>query len=250
MYNNQYPNSCCNNSCAATTNRSQHHFIFGLLIILVGLMMLAKKMGFLFLHVHFLPVIFILLGIYSGIKHRFHNFGSWALITLGILLMTPRFWVLGVLSTHLVGPVILILIGTFLLYKSYMFNNFSRKNKEAAIHETISDNSFRIVSSFGEEEKVITSKKFEGGYLDLNFSDATINLLDADFEQPAIIQISATCSEINLILPDNWKVTTQTENNFSSITDKRWQIVGDTDNAKSIIIKGKLNFSEIKLRGK
>lgn len=248
MYN-QYSNSCCNNSCDAT-NRSQNHFIFGLLIIVVGLMMLAKKMGFLFLHVHFMPVFFILIGIYSGIKHRFHNFWSWALITLGILLMIPKFLFFGILSTQLVGPIILILIGTFLLYKSYRFNNISRKSNDAVFQETISDDSFRIVSSFGEEEKVITSKKFEGGYLDLNFSDATINLLDADFEQPAVIQINATCSELNLILPDNWKVITQTENNFSSVTDKRWLAVGETDPVKNIIIKGKLNFSEIKLRGK
>ena len=58
MYNNQYPNSCCNNQIDAT-KRSQHHLIFGSLIILVGLMLMAKKMGLFFIHVHFMPFILL-----------------------------------------------------------------------------------------------------------------------------------------------------------------------------------------------
>lgn len=249
MYNNQYPNSCCNNQIDAT-KRSQHHLIFGSLIILVGLMLMAKKMGLFFIHVHFMPFIFILLGIYSGIKHRFLNFGSWALIALGILLMTPRFWVLGVLSTHLVGPVILILIGLFLIFKSNRLLQYPHRMNENFMSDKISDDSFKIAASFGEQEKIVTSKKFEGGTVDLNFSDATINLIDADFEETAIINVKATCSEINIILPDQWSVSMQTENNFSSVIDRRWQVVDELQNHKNLIIKGKLNFSEIKLKNR
>jgi hypothetical protein len=249
MYNNQFQNSCCNNQYDAT-NRSQNHLIFGILIILVGLMLLAKKMGVFFLHVHFMPVIFILLGLFSGIKHRFHNLWSWALITFGVLLMIPRFWVLGVLSTHLVGPIILILIGLFLLFKSHRSKNVSDWQNTTTVNDTVSDNSFYINASFGEQEKIITSQSFEGGTVEVNFSDATINLMNADIQQTAVINVKATCSEINLFLPDHWNVTMQAENNFSTLNDRRWQAVGYNDAQKNIIIKGKLNFSEIKLKSK
>jgi predicted membrane protein len=213
-------------------------------------MLLAKKMGIFFLHIHFIPVIFILLGVYSGIKHRFHNLGSWALITLGLFLMIPKFWVLGVLSTHLVAPLILILIGLFLLVKSYRFKNnpyWTNTNQQS---NPVSDDSFLINANFGEQQKIVTSKKFEGGTMDINFSNVTINLMDADFDQTTTININATCSEVRILLPDSWNVTVQAENYFSTVNDRRWQVVNGDTPTKNIIITGKLNFSEIKLKSR
>ena len=93
----QYKHMHCRNS-------KNSRIVLGALIILIGIVILSKRLGLFVLPFHMFPLILIAIGIYSGVKHRFRNFGSWALIALGVLFAVPKFFVFGVLSTHLVAP--------------------------------------------------------------------------------------------------------------------------------------------------
>src|SRR5690606_19681137 len=97
------------------SNNRNSRIAVGALIILIGVLILSKRLGLFILPFHIWPLVLIAIGIYSGVKHQFRNFGSWVLVSLGVLFALPKFWVLGVVSTHLAAPVILVLLGIYLI---------------------------------------------------------------------------------------------------------------------------------------
>ena len=98
-------------------NSKNSRIAFGALIILIGLVILTKRLGLFVFPFPVWPLVLIAIGIYTGVKHQFRNFGSWALIALGVLFAAPKFFFFGILSTHLVAPLILILLGIYLIVK-------------------------------------------------------------------------------------------------------------------------------------
>jgi len=217
--------------------------LLGAVIILLGLFMLIKRMKLLPLSFHLWPLILIALGIHIGMRHRFNHFGSWVLITLGVLFMIPKFTLFGVLSTHLVIPVVLILLGVYLIVKPPR-NNAPRDPIVASV-----DNDFlEIDLSFGERNAMVTSKNFKGGTIRNTFGEVRLSLTQADSTEPIILDLKVSFGSVDILVPSHWEVDMEVDNSFASIEDKRYMRTMQPENPRTLILTGSCSFGSVTVR--
>ena len=230
--------------------KKEKQLIFGFLILLAGVMLLGKKTGLFFIGFHLWPLFLIALGVAMGFKSGFRSLGSWALIILGILFLIPRFTLFGVLTTHLVGPVLLILFGAYLMLKPARKAPASAAPNAAAPTHDVHDASFIADASFSERNVVVTSKSFSGGQVVSNFSEVKIDMMDAEMEERAVLTINASFSEIEIQVPGHWNIELNSNNVLSSVEDRRWLIADSSHSGKTLYIEGNYSFSKIILKSR
>lgn len=226
------------------SDRRNKRVFFGALVILIGIFILSKRLGLLFLPFHVWPLILLAIGIYIGVKHQFRNFGAWVLIALGILFMIPRFFVFGILTTHLIGPVLIILLGIYLIVKPsrrFMMerHSFTTANDEDLINLDV---------TFGERTSVVTSKNFKGGIINNTFGSTKINLLQAESAEPVILDLRISFGSVEILIPSHWDLEIQVENSFASVEDKRYLRTLPTEENKILILKGSCSFGSITIK--
>lgn len=217
---------------------------FGALIIAIGTLVLLKKLGLFLLPFHVWPLVLIAIGVYTGVKHRFRHFGSWALIALGILFSIPRFLIFGVLSTHLVAPLMLIVLGVYLIAKP-------RRRHWQRFHSmttTVDEDILSLDVTFGERNAVVTSKNFKGGTVSNSFSETKINLMQADNTEPMILDVAVSFGTVDILVPSHWDVEFQVSNSFATVEDKRYMRVVSTDEKRTLIIRGNCSFGSINVK--
>ncbi len=221
-----------------------HRLAFGGLIILIGLIVLGRKLGLWILPFHMGPVILLAIGLYSGVKNNFRNFGSWVLILLGIMLMIPRFMIAGVMTTHLVGPLLLIVLGLWIIFKP---KRRWMQGPQSSV-ATIDDDTLDVNVSFGERTSIVTSKSFKGGTISNTFGETRINLMQADSLETMILDVRVSFGSLEIVLPSHWDVEFDVSNNFASIEDKRHLRIIDASDKRILRITGSCSFASIAVK--
>jgi predicted membrane protein len=216
----------------------------GALIVLIGGLILAKRLGLVFFSFPVWPLVVLSIGIYSGVKHNFRNLSSWVLITLGILFLIPKFMILGVPSKHLVAPVLLIMLGLYLIIRPA--RNF-RRNHEFAPGAT-DDEVIHIDITFGERSSVVTSKNFKGGTISNMFSETKLNLMQADSPEPMVLDVKVSFGSLDILVPSHWDVEFQVANSFASVEDKRYLRVMAPEDKRTLVIKGSCTFGSVSIK--
>ena len=239
--NYQQPASHYRRHCKGNKN---NRIAIGALVIIIGIILLAKRIGLFFFPFHVWPLILLAIGIYTGVKHNFRHFGSWVLIILGILFMIPRFFVFGVLSTHLVAPVLLIALGLYLIVRPR--RNFRREYD--FVNTAIDEDIINLDVSFGERNAVVTSHSFKGGTINNTFGEAKLNLMQADSTEPMILDVKVSFGSLEILMPSHWEVEFQVNNSFASVEDKRYMRMVATDERRMLIIKGNCSFGSIAVK--
>jgi len=235
------PNKRYSNHCE---NQSRNRYLWGGIIIAIGAFILAKRLGILVFPFHVWPLILVAIGIFSGVKHQFRNLGSWVLIALGILFTIPRFWVFGVLSTHLVAPVLLIVLGTYLVLRP---SGRFRKTKDLALMPTDEDQLY-IDVSFAERNEIVTSKQFKGGTVNNSFSETRLNLLQADSTETMQLDLKVSFGTVEILVPSHWEVDFQVSNSFANIEDKRLFPVVASESKRTLVLKGSCTFGSVTVK--
>lgn len=105
----------------------------GVLFIIFGILLLAKTWGFTNMFPDWLiswPFIVIVIGLISGIKHRFTRPGAYYLIGIGTAFLADRIY--PALQTYqLLFPLILLAAGLYLIFGKYDHTCcFKKVNKE------------------------------------------------------------------------------------------------------------------------
>lgn len=222
--------------------------VIGIIIAIAGLLILAKTLGLLFFSFHVWPVILLVIGISSGIKHHFRNFGSWVLIVLGILFMIPKFIVFGIVSTHLIFPVLLILLGIFIILKP---NRGYRRFRDYRMHDytsyTLDDDTIHVDVTFGERTSSVTSKNFKGGTVESTFGSAKINLLQADSPERMYLDLKVSFGTVEILVPSHWDISFQVDNTFASVEDKRYMRT-TSDPQRVLELRGSCTFGSIEVK--
>ena len=217
--------------------------VFGILIITIGLIILSKRLGLFFLHIHVWPMALLALGIYLGVKYQFRSFGAWVLITLGALFMIPRFVVFGILSTKLVLPILLVLLGIYIILRP--------QKRWQELHNSIStldDDTINLDVSFGERNAIVTSKNFKGGSINNTFGETKLSLTQADSNQTIVLNLKVSFGQVDILVPSHWDVEFQINNSFASVEDKRYLRVVDTAEKRQLILKGNCSFGSVTVK--
>lgn len=233
--------------------RARKKFGFGVIIIIVGLLVLLKQLGFNdFLPIReFWPFILITIGIIIGLRNKFQSPAPFILIIIGVVHVIPAFsFQLGeniVYSQRLIAPAILIGAGLYFLLVSRKKKGLSCDRSSIS---TFNQNFISKEVIFGGSKEIVTSKEFVGADISAIFGGVDINLTQADSQLDTItIGVRAIFGGIEIIVPPNWDVKNEVFVALGSVEDQRTIRVLDAGTQKkTLILKGLCSFGGVEIK--
>jgi hypothetical protein len=225
----------------------------GLIIVLVGIALLARKMGaavpeWLFTW----EILMITIGLYMGVRHSFRGPGWLIVMLIGIIFLLdditpelnirPYFW-----------PILLIGAGLFMMLRpSRRCGPDGRKRwrpyppspgQSPAAAEDMMD----TVSVFGGVKKNVISKDFKGGEITCVFGGAEINLSQSDIHGRVTLELTQLFGGTRLVIPPHWRVQSELVAVLGGIEDHR-TANGAVDDSKVLVLKGTSIFGGIDIK--
>jgi predicted membrane protein len=218
----------------------------GVVIILIGLAVLAKKTGLVFMNIHLWPFILIAIGLYLGAKHKFRHAAAWILIAIGTVHLIPPFELMGVASRHLIFPAALIGGGLFMIFRPK--SHFRHRSRYYSNTGIVGDDQLDINVSFGERKAIVTSRNFRGANIYNSFGSTTLNLLQADSSEVMTIDLQVSFGSVEIIVPSHWEVQFELSPTFGSVEDRRYIHTNPGTEKKLIILRGSCSFGSIEVK--
>lgn len=254
--------------------------IGGSIVVIAGALFLAKELG-----VHFpswlfsWQILLIVIGLGIGIKHNFRNAKGSILIIIGSLFLLPDIFTHFPLE-RLLWPIMIIIIGLFIIFKPHKKQRHkawqkweklqSKKHANAEAWErwskqqntkyecrdyyplkteTNNEDIVDFTSFMAGINKNIVSKNFKRGDVTVVFAGTELNFSQADFEENAILDLTAVFGGILLIVPSNWDIKSEVMCAFGSVDDKRMiQPTTSSETKKTLILKGNVYFGGIEIK--
>jgi predicted membrane protein len=238
--------------------------MLGVLILLIGGLLLLKEMGdFLPYWLFTWPMILIVIGLYTGIKNGFQNFGAVILLLVGGYFLLKDKMNLPIEIGPYLLPAALIFLGLYILFRRKKkldidwkdwegnYDRWERKirtGKPGKEKSKDDDSDFLNVEAIfcGIKRKVI-SKNFQGGEVSTVFGGTDIDFLHADIEKQAVINVSVVFGGLKLLVPAHWDVQTSLNNVAAGVEDKRYVQQGTVDPDKRLVIAGSVVFGGIEI---
>lgn len=226
----------------------------GVILILVGVLIFARKLGMILPDWLFCWQTFLIaLGFYIGAKHNFRNPGWIILVGIGSFFLLEHFF--PEFNVHeFFWPVLLIGFGVFVIikpkkhghWKDHMHGNFDPHCMEPT--ET-NENKIAITAIMGGVRKNVLSKEFQGGEITAIMGGAEVNLIQADINGKVELQIENIFGGTKLLIPNNWVVVSEVMVVLGGIEDKRPVVADAHRNAEKIlVIKGNCIFGGIDIK--
>jgi len=225
-------------------HNSFNQIFWGLAIIIVGLLFLAQNLGLMetFPFWNFLPVLLVLLGLYQLFINRFRAWvGPVIMILIGtyLLMATLDFISWSTFGT-LIWPSVLILIGL-----SIIFRSGKRQYKEFS-EDTNAQ--FNVFSAFSGQKRKLTSVDFQSGEATAMFGGTEIDLRDAKISNPpARIQTTAMFGAVEIFVPEDWDVRLDVVAFFGGSDDKRKSVISPKA-TPDLIISGTVMFGGLEIK--
>lgn len=247
-------------------NRWRHHHnpagkVFaGILVVAVGGLLMARQLGADIPHwVLSWKMLLIAIGLFVGLKHSFRTWGWMMPVLVGGVFLLEDF-VPGMALHTFFWPVMLMFIGLMIIFKprrhhrykhwkhgQWRQDNCGNWNKDSGFNS--SEDLLDAVAVFGSVKKNIISKNFKGGEATCVFGGGMINLLQADINGNAILEINAVFGGIKLYVPQHWQIqTTDLVTVMGGIDDKRaTQNHASIQENKVLVLKGAAVFGGIEI---
>lgn len=252
--------------------------IFGIVILGIGLLLLVRKLGF-FIPDWVLswPMILVVVGLFSLIKHEFKSGFGGILLGLGLYFLFEREFGFNFGIENYIFPVVLIILGIYLISKKRQENQVmddlrqrmntpKTGNSESSTSETSTGSTSKPISGmsstsgisfndrlnidaiFSGVNKRVLSKNFQGGKLTAAFGGIDLDLSQADFSGLVVMQVDVIFGGMKLIVPPHWDVRTEVSNIAAGVEDKRIYRESEVDADKVLVIKGTILFGGLEIK--
>lgn len=219
----------------------------GLFMLIIGTVLLLKVSGTILFPawVFTWPVLLIVIGLFSGVRHRFRGIGWLFPLAIGVIFLADNLSPDMRLRPYL-WPILLIAAGLFVIFRPKNrcrrggpddndFESQKTFDDKAVIvpHEEEKQSSdwrqattdrndvIDATAVFGGVKKNILSKTFKGGDVTTFMGGAEINLSQADFNGKAVIDCFNMFGGTKLIIPPDWEVQSDVVAIFGGVDDKR-----------------------------
>lgn len=236
----------------------------GFILLIIGFISLGNTLGvYIPDWLTSWPMILIALGVANGLKHNFRHPGGIVLILLGCIFLAGKI-VPGADLDSFIWPVAIIVFGIYLIVgrRGNRFrdnwNNvtWNKADETQAENASIAEEDIPLtqedyldtVSIFGSIKKNISSKNFRGGEVVAIMGGAEINLSQADFKSPIILDVVQIFGGTKIVVPAHWKISSEMVAIFGGIEDKRIICHDPTATDKLLIIKGTSIFGGVTIR--
>jgi predicted membrane protein len=266
--------------------RNDGGIVFGFVILVIGLLLLLKKVGiFIPSWVLTWPMILIVIGVFTLIKHEFKSLFGAFLLALGSYFLLKREFDLDFGIDAYIFPTALIILGIYLITKKKKEQDLIRdiqakwqvnqkRNPDGTYAEEVKSESTNSDSSFASGSrsnignmsgssfsdtlnidailsgvnKRIMSKNLRGGKLTAAFGGIDLDLTQADIQGTVTLQIDVIFGGMKLIVPPHWDIRTEVSNIAAGIEDKRTYRETAIDPDKVLILKGTVLFGGLEIR--
>lgn len=256
------------NNTTYQSRRRNNRYLTGLVLILIGGALLVERMGVPVPYWLFTwPMLLIVIGIYSGIKHSFRNCTWIILIAIGSFFLVDDF-IPDLRLQPLFWPVLIIGLGVLFIVKprrkerGWGFDGddcrgrFRRRmGRNAAFQtewqDTVADSSdyINIQSIFSGVKRNVLSKNFKGGSITCVFGGVELDLTQADITDKVVIRMEEVFGGIKMIIPADWIVQNELDGIFHGVEDKRSYRSNVAPNPnKVLILRGSAVFAGIEIR--
>jgi predicted membrane protein len=241
----------------------------GVILLAVGVVMLLQKSGlnFPFWFITW-EMIAITVGLFIGFRSNFRHPAWFILITIGVLFLIEDFYPSFHARPYL-WPILIILLGLWMIFGRHRsrirhqhYNSFNPgpAGPDQATAQPLSPypaegtqpenytgpgqvnnavyslDYVNITAVLGGAKKIIVSKNFQGGEILTFMGGAEINLVQADIQGRAVLDVTQVMGGIKLVVPANWTVISEMAVIMGGIDDKRMVITQAPD--KILVIKG------------
>jgi predicted membrane protein len=220
--------------------------IFGLLVIVAGLLLMAKNTGFITPEVSHIVFSWEMLLIAIGLANLFSYrsvVSGVILILIGGFFLLVDFYNLPFGFWNILWPVLIILVGLSMIFgMSRWRRHHGWKNSG-----TSNENFFEDIAVFGGGERKIVSTSLEGGKMVAIFGGSKIDLSRCTLApgQP-MIELVAIFGGTTLTVPPEWNVKVEVFNIFGGYADKR--VMNQIDPSKTLVLKGVTIFGGGEIR--
>lgn len=243
-------------------NRDAARVFGGLIIICIGVALLLRNLGYFVPAWLFTwPMILIIVGLYSSVKHNFRHPAGFVLIGIGSFFLVTRF-IPELRLSPAFWPVFVIALGLYFIIRPRRMRGGratwkTGERSDELVEYTEAPNpadaergdTVKIDSVFSGVDRAILSKNFKGGRISCVFGGAEIDLLQAELAGTAVLKMDVVFGGAKLILPAHWNVQSEIDGVFHSVEDKRkYNPAVGSDNSKLLILKGSCVFGGIEIK--
>jgi predicted membrane protein len=230
--------------------RSRKGIFTGLVIVAIGVIWLLREMN---LHIPYWIFDWyswvILAGVSIGFGSGFRKPASWILILVGVVFLIDDVFFIPIHIRDYFWPVMVIVIGLLVLIRPKKEPILNHENwdgfSESGDKTSDLRNRLDLVSIFNGIKKSVISKNFGGGETVTIFGGTEINLTQADFSKPVVIEAVVVFGGLKLIVPPTWEVQTDVTSILASVDDKRVSAVQVIQEDKILILHGTVVFGGI-----
>ncbi|MBE8714657.1 LiaF transmembrane domain-containing protein [Sphingobacterium hungaricum] len=121
-------------------------------------------------------------------------------------------------------------------------------NKKQGQYSFQYDNHIQLNTIFADTKKVILTKNFLGGTVTNIFGSSQINLLQADINQPVVLDIFQLFGSTKIIIPTNWIASANVSSIIGDLDDRRIPFEITMENNKKLYITGTSIFGSVTIR--
>ncbi len=212
-----------------SSNHTQGRLLIGFILVLVGIYLLLNNFGlvpFTLPHTLFSwPSLLVLIGLVMvGTKES--KSGGFTLIIIGIVFLLPKLFEVTMDEILQFWPLIFVFIGIGILFRH---NREKKKITDepydaGAVSEAVDFADETVI--FGNLQKAIISDYFKGGNITLIAGNATLDLTEARLaEGNYTFSIFVLLGTLEVIVPNHWNASNQSEEILGTVIDHRRQHV-------------------------
>ena len=226
-------------------SRSWSRIATGVLIILIGGFLLLWTTGTIEAQLFWawIPALFVLLGVWALVRSGVQNIvGPVMLIAIAgaFLLRSLNLIEAGIIGTY--WPVFIILFGLLVIINRY------RRRRRIEVQD-IDVQGVTSIGIFGNDRRRITSDIFADAEAVSIFGDAEVDLRDCTIEDPpAHVEVTAIFGDVELRVPEEWRVDLRVMNLFGDVIDRRPRSTVEQSTESMLIVNGTAVFGDVELR--
>lgn len=122
----------------------------------------------------------------------------------------------------------------------------TKTDSERTTSDNIAD-FINLNSYFASNERIVTSKSFQGGRSNTAFASSVIDLHNADFDGVAVLDVFCIFGSVELIIPNNWCVKNEATALLGAVEDSR-RNRSMVESNKVLVIKGTVIMGSLEVK--
>jgi predicted membrane protein len=226
----------------STQQRNKSIYV-GIAILGIGIVWFMRRMGVQFPDwLWSIEMLLIAIGASVGIASKFRNPTSYVLMGLGGLLLIDDFFYFDFNIWHYFWPILVIAVGLTIIFQSRL--------RAAKMDSYSGDEADKLdsIAIFNGVKRNIHSKAFAGGEVVTIFGGTELNLMNADIQGTAHLEMTVLFGGAKLFVPKNWEVRPEVTSLFGGVDDKRHSVVEVMpDDSKVLYLSGTVAFGGLEI---